>query len=198
MNRILIDLPQVIETPRLKLYMPCAGFGEKIHQAIIDGYDDNIKWLNWPIDRPTVEMVEEDTRRHHAEFILRDNIRYIIVNKANDSVIGRCGFPGIQTNWLIPQFGISYFIRKNSRSAGFASEAALAMAKLAFSVLQAKKVEIRCDAENIASTRVPLKIGLKLEYTQRGGWPRTDGALAQMQTYSVFSADTLSDLEVTW
>jgi hypothetical protein len=45
-NRILIDLPEVIETPRLKLQIPRAGLGEKIHQAIIDGYDDYIRWLN--------------------------------------------------------------------------------------------------------------------------------------------------------
>ena len=30
MNRILIDLPEVIETSRLKLQMPCAGFGNLV------------------------------------------------------------------------------------------------------------------------------------------------------------------------
>lgn len=45
MNRILIDLPEIIETPRLKLQMPKAGFGEKLYQAIVDGYDDYVRWL---------------------------------------------------------------------------------------------------------------------------------------------------------
>jgi ribosomal-protein-serine acetyltransferase len=198
MNRILIDLPQVIETPRLKLHMPCSGFGAKLHEAMLDGYKENIKWLNWPSICPNAAAIEEDTRKHHAEFILRDNIRYIIIDKASDSVIGRCAFPAHQANWLIPQFGISYFIRQNMRSCGYASEAALAMTRLAFRILNAKKVEIYCDADNIASNKIPIKIGFKLEYTQKGGWPRADGELAQLQTYSIFSEDELPDLNIIW
>ncbi len=48
-----------------------------------------------------------------AEFILRDSIRYLIIDKDNGDIIGRCAFPSLQGNWQIPQFGISYFIRKS-------------------------------------------------------------------------------------
>ena len=191
MRPILIDLPEIIETSRLKLQMPQSGFGEKVHQAIIDGYDDYIKWLAWPVTPPTIESVEIDCRKHHAEFITRDSIRYLIIDKATDKVVGRCAFPSFQANWTIPQFGISYFIRKSERAKGYASEAAHAMTALAFQTLKAKKVEIYCDAENIASTKVPLKLGFKLEYTQKGGWPRPDGKLAELQTYSMFSVEDL-------
>lgn len=191
MSRILIDLPEVIETPRLKLQMPKAGYGEKLHQAIIDGYEEYITRLNWPSTIPTVEVVEEDCRKHHVEFILRDFIRYLIIDKITNEVIGRCAFPSFQANWLIPQFGVSYFIKKSQRAKGYASEAAYAMTVLAFNTLKARKVEIYCDAENIASIKVPLKLGFKLEYTQRGGWPRLDGVLAELQTYSIFSVDDL-------
>jgi hypothetical protein len=34
---------------------------------------------------------------------------------------------------------------------------------------------------------IPQKLGFKLEYTQRGGWPRPDGSLAILQTYSLFA-----------
>jgi len=57
MNKILIDLPKLIETPRLKLQVPEAGFGKEVHQSIIDGYEDYLKWLNWPKDEPT-EVLE--------------------------------------------------------------------------------------------------------------------------------------------
>ena len=193
MNRILIDLPEIIETPRLKLQMPEAGFGEKLHQAIADGYDDYVRWLNWPSNIPTIESVEEDCRKHHAEFVLRDFIRYIITDKATGNVVGRCAFPSFQANWSIPQFGISYFIRKGQRSNGYATEATHAMALLAFKNLNAKKVEIYCDAENIASTKIPLRLNFKLEYTQKGGWPRPDGELTTLQTYSLFSVNDLPE-----
>lgn len=60
-----------------------------------------------------------------------------------------------------------------------------------FGVLWARKIEIYCDAENIASTKIPLKLGFELEYTQKGGWPRQDGKLAELQTYSIFSQKDL-------
>jgi ribosomal-protein-serine acetyltransferase len=193
-----LGLTSVIETPRLRLQIPKAGLGEKVHQAIVDGYEDCVRWLGWPPLIPMVESFEEDCRKQHAEFILRDLIRYIIFDKATDSVIGRCAFLPIQAHWLIPQFGISYFIRKSQRSKGYATEAAHAMALLAFKALKARKVEIFCDAENTASIKVPLKLNFKLEYTQKGGWLRQDGELSILQTYSLFSADELPEMEVRW
>ena len=196
MSRILINLPEVIETPRLKLQVPKAGFGQKVHDAINDGYEDYIKWLNWSSIPPTLESIEEECRKRHAEFILRDLIQYLVINKETEEVVGRCAFPPIQANWRVPQFGISYFIRKSQRLKRYASEAVYAMTTIAFEVLKAKKVEIYCDAENIASTRVPLKLGFKLEYTQKGGWLRQDGNLALLQIYSVFSQKELLKLEI--
>ncbi|WP_165380335.1 GNAT family N-acetyltransferase [Candidatus Finniella inopinata] len=191
MNKILIDLPEVIETSRLRLQMPKAGFGEKLHQAINDGFEDYVQWLNWSANVPGIGAVEEDCRKHHADFILRDFIRYLIIDKETEEVLGRCAFPSFQANWMIPQFGISYFIRRSQRSKGYATEAVHALSILAFRVLKSRKLEIYCDAENVASTKVPIKLGFKLEYVQKGGWPRKDGNLAELQTYSVFSESDL-------
>lgn len=191
MNKILIDLPETIDTQRLILQIPKAGFGDKLHAAISDGYEDYVRWLNWPSNIPTSEAVEEECRKHMAEFILRDFIRYLIIDKTTNEVIGRCAFPSFQANWAIPQFGISYFIRQSQRAKGYATEAVHAMCELAFDILKAKKIEIYCDSENIASTKIPLKLGFKLEYTQKGGWPRADDKLAELRTYSIFSAKDL-------
>ncbi|MGD0466205.1 MAG: GNAT family N-acetyltransferase [Gammaproteobacteria bacterium] len=83
-------------------------------------------------------------------------------------------------------------------SKGYATEAAHAMAILAFRILKSKKVEIYCDAENVASTPIPLKLGFKLEYVQKGGWPRIDDKLAKLKTYSIFHENDLPKLEITW
>ncbi len=198
MNPILIDIPETIESSTITLQMPKAGYGEGLHQAIMDGYEDYVKYLNWSVVPPTKEMVEEDCRKHHADFILRSFIRYLIIEKATKTIVGRCAFPSFQTNWQIPQFGISYFMRRSSRKKGYATAAAGMMVRLAFEKLRAKKVEIHCDAENNASAQIPLKLGFKLEYTQKGGWPRHDGNLAELQTYSIFSKDPLLHLECVW
>jgi len=82
-------------------------------------------------------------------------IWYIIVENETGEVVGRCAFPPRHTDWRIPQFSISYFIRKIKRSKGYATETMHAMALLAFQALQAKKVEIYCDAENTPSINIP-------------------------------------------
>lgn len=169
-----------------------------LHDAIINGYEDYVKWLNWPFTPPTQEEVEKSCRKSNAEFVLREFIRYLIIDKATGNIFGRCAFPSFQANWLMPQFGISYFIRKSSRAKGYATESAHAMSLLGFRVLKAKKLEIYCDAENIASIKVPKKLGFKLEYTQKGGVPRQDGELAELRTYSISSENELPKLEVTW
>lgn len=194
MEKIFIDLPETIETERLILQMPKAGFGLKLHEAIIDGYPDYIKWLSWSKTVPTIEMIEEECRRHHADFILREFIRYLIIEKDTQRIVGRCAFPSFQANWSIPQFGISYFITQNCRKNGYASEASQAMVELAFDVLSAKKVEIFCDSENVASTMIPKKLGFALECVTKGGWPRHDRTLANLQCYALFSKNDLIKL----
>ncbi|QOL19504.1 GNAT family N-acetyltransferase [Candidatus Bodocaedibacter vickermanii] len=193
MNPILIDLPESIETARLVLLAPKAGLGQKLYETMVDGYEDYVKWLAWPSTCPDISTVELECRKHQADFILRSCIRYLILDKYTGEVIGRCAFPPAQANWNIPQFGISYFVRKSKRKHGFATEAVRAMATLAFNNLSARKIEIFCDVENTASIKIPLNLGFKLEYVQKGGWPRSDGALATLQAYSIFSIEDLLD-----
>lgn len=192
MDKILVDLPTIIKTPRLYLKVPQAGFGQQLHKAVSEDYTDYVKWLNWSSHIPTIDQLEAECRRHHAEFITREFIRYLIIDQKSNQVVGRCAFPTLQSNWSIPQFGISYFISKSKRLNGFATEATYAMTMLAFKILSAKKVEIFCESENINSIKVPVKLGFEHEYTQRGGWPRLDEKLAILQTFSLFSECNLA------
>lgn len=187
LNPTTLDIPERIETKRLILQAPQAGFGEDLYAAILDGYDDYIRWLAWPKQAPSIEEVEADCRKHQAEFIARIFIRYLIIEKSTGEIIGRTAFPPQQLDWQIPQFGISYFIRRTKRGNGFAVEAVEAMTRLALQTLKAKKVEIFCDEENIASCRVPEKLNYHLEKTEKGDWIRQDGQLANLRTYVIFS-----------
>lgn len=138
MTPLFIDLPEHIETPHLTLQIPKAGFGQKLHEAIMDGYSDYVTWLAWLETPPTAHDVEGDCRKHHADFILRSFIRYLILEKSTGEIVGRCAYPSFQVQWDIPQFGISYFIRKSARGKGFATEASLALSHLSFDLLKAK------------------------------------------------------------
>lgn len=185
------DLPEKIETERLTLHKPDVRFAEQLHTAILDGYDDFVTWLSWSHTPPTLEEVKAECRQQHDTFISREYIRYIIVEKATEKVVGRCAFPSFQADWQIPQFGIAYFIRKSAQRKGFATEAVGAMTRLAFEKLHAKKVVIYCDIDNAASIKIPEKLNFTLDCTKKGGWPKANGELADLHTYSLSSKDKL-------
>lgn len=198
MNKILVDVPVKIETSRLILTVPKAGMGQGLFNAIQDGYDEYNKWLNLRNhDQPelTAISVEKECRQHHADFILREYIRYIILDKLTKEILGYTSFPAWQSNWTIPQFEIDYFIRKTARGKGCATEATHVMTLVGFEFLKARKIEIYCDSENQASCRVPEKLNFEWECTQRGGWPRQDQSLAELRTYVMFDQKDLPTMD---
>jgi RimJ/RimL family protein N-acetyltransferase len=199
LNKLLLDIPNQIITPRLILRPPKAGDGAGIHKAIEDGYEDVIKWLNQPTEVPNIEYYEIEARKQHAEWILRGDMRFLIIDKVTQTIMGRTSYPPHLSNWDIPYFGISYMLAKTHQCKGYVTESVNAMIRFAFAFLNARKIEIKCDSENIKSVRVPERLGLKLEATQRGNWPRKDKEeLAEIRTYAIFSADELLPLEVSY
>jgi RimJ/RimL family protein N-acetyltransferase len=198
-NPILLNIPEIIKTNRLLLRIPKNGDGPKVHAAVMDGYDDYVRFLSWSKTPPTLENTEQDCRQHHADFIMRNGIRYLIMDKQTHEVIGRVAFPPFLTLWNIPQFGISYFIRSSMRGHGYGTEATHALTYMAFTVLSAKKVFICCEQHNHASIKIPLSLGFQLEFTQRGGWLSADGQLADLDTYSMFDKHQLpKNLNISW
>lgn len=196
---ILIDIPERIETPRLILRIPQAGDGGPLHKAILDGYEDLVKWLCWSQLPPSVKETEEQCRIHHAKFILREDLRFLIIEKETNTTIGRCAYPFSLINWSIPHFGLSYFITKSYRGKGYAKEAINALTRVAFHTLNARKVFMQVDPENIASLKVPQALNFQLEAKQKGCWPRPDKEdLAELWTFAMFDPKELPKLDVKW
>lgn len=198
-DRILLDLPVPITTPRLILRPPQAGDGKGLHAAMLDGYADLVKWVYKPPSPPTVEMIEKEVRIQSATWILREDIRFICIRKDTNKIIGRLAYPAPLCNWDIPLIGISYFICRSAQAKGFATEAVNALTRYAFQTIKARKVEIKVDTDNKASVRVPEKLGFQLEATQIGNWPRPDKQeLAEIRTYCAFNTEQLPPFDVKW
>jgi RimJ/RimL family protein N-acetyltransferase len=196
---LLLDLPDKITTDRLVLRVPAPGDGQSLYEAISDGYEDFVKWLNWPKELPSYSSVEVDCRIHKAQFILREDIRFLIINKETNEIMGRCGYPPPQSNWEIPSFGMSYFLARRFRSQGYAQEALNALTRYAFHVLKARKVQIQVDPENELSLKIPQHLGFSLEAQQKGCWVRRDiEELAELWTYVLFDPSPLPFLKVEW
>ncbi len=197
---ILLNLPTFIETPRLILRPPRARDGEGIYKALKDGYEGFVKWLNFPAVFPyTVEGLEKEARIHHAEWITRTYMRFLVIHKETNIIIGRFGYPPFQLNWYVPFYGISYLLSESWQGQGYATEGINALVRYAFEHMQARKVEIKCDAENPKSIAIPERLGFEHEATLKGYWPGKDkDKLSDVLSYCCFDMSRLPSLDIKW
>jgi len=160
-NPILIDIPVPIYTKRLLLRPPMFGDGIQINGAIRESFDVLNIWSVWAKKMPTVEDSEEYARRANASWILREDLPLLIFDKNSGQFIGGTGFHNIK--WNVPRFEIGYWVRSSCVGQGYVSEATRALSLFAFKQFGAKRIEIRCDADNISSRRVAERSGFCLE-----------------------------------
>ena len=173
MNPILIDVPEIFESERLTIRAPKPGDGAELHTAVEETYDDLKAWMPWAKERQTVEDLETFVRNSCAEFISRKNLFMLLFLKGTGTLVGGSGLHGI--NWNIPCFEIGYWCRERFQGQGYITESTAAITKFAFETLGAKRVEIRCDSQNVKSRRVPERLGFRLEATLKNSVLSTSG-----------------------
>ncbi len=101
----------------------------------------------------------------HARFALREDLALFIFERgaegAEGTLIGGTGLHRIA--WDVPRFEIGYWRRSGWEGRGLIVEAVRALARVAFEVLSARRVEIRMDARNERSVRVAERAGFTFE-----------------------------------
>ena len=158
---ILLDLPMPIRTPRILIRHPIPGDGPELNRTISESFDRLNQWMPWAHQMPTPEDSEIFVRQAHAEFLLRKNIHLSIFEAHGKTLLGATGLT--RMNWEIPSFEIGYWARTTALKNGYITEAVNAVTRYAFEIFHAKRVEIRCDAENTRSLKVAERLGYELE-----------------------------------
>ena len=86
---------------------------------------------------------------------------WAILLRANGHLVGNCGFPHMNYGQKIGE--INYFVARQYRGRGFATEALTALLKFGFEALQLSRIQGRCLPENTSSERVMRKAGMEFE-----------------------------------
>lgn len=161
MQPILKEFPDEFITERLHIRLPLPGDGEKVNEALSRSKRELSPWLPFARHDQTVEETEAGVREAHVAFLKREDLRLHVFDKRTSEFIGCTGLHRI--NWEVPKFEIGYWLDTKYSGQGFMTEAVEGLTHFAFTELQAKRLEIRCDSLNVKSRAIPERLGYELE-----------------------------------
>lgn len=165
MKPILREFPYSFQTERLTIRGPLPGDGAHIREAVLESQEDLKQWMPWAVTVETEEAFEARVREGQLKFLAREDLWMMLLLKGSDTIVGGSGLHRI--DWTVPKFEIGYWVRSPYSGQGLITEAVSGLTDFAFNVLGAKRVEIRCDQENMRSVAVAKRLNFDLEATIR-------------------------------
>jgi RimJ/RimL family protein N-acetyltransferase len=182
LQALLLDIPETVETSRLVLRATRAGHGVETSAALEESRPQLRAWMPWARDTQSVEDSEHHCRAMQARWHAREELDFCFFRRGDGVLVGKGGLHTI--DWSVPKLELGYWIRTSCTRQGLATEAALALVELARTRLAAHRLEIACDARNVASRRVAAKCGFELEGILRRNRRDTSGELADSCMYA--------------
>lgn len=129
-----------------------------------------------------VEAKIERLRRFRGAFDLGQDFVYGIFDPTETAVLGGTG---LHTRAGEGAREIGYWIHVAHVRKGYATEAAMALTRVAFEIDGVERVEIKCDPRNTASAMVPERIGFGLESIRKRGALGVDEELHDTMVWSM-------------
>jgi RimJ/RimL family protein N-acetyltransferase len=182
LHALLLNVPEVVETARLRLEATRAGRGGAISDAVAESYDELKRWMPWAKEPQSAGDSEGHCRAMQARWHAREELDFCFVRKSDGLLVGKGGLHTI--DWSLPKFELGYWVRSSCTRLGLATEAARGLAEMARRSLGAVRLEIASDARNTASRKVAEKAGFELEGVRRRSRRDVAGELADSCMYA--------------
>lgn len=132
--------------------------------------------MSWASPPPSLDDVEANLAEARDLYLARRELRLHLYLRGDGSFVGASGLHHI--DWTVPRFEIGYWVRSSQTGKGLATEAVSRISRFAFEALGAERLEIWCDARNLASMAVAKRAGFELEARLAHHRRNVDGALS--------------------
>lgn len=176
------QLPEELETERLRVRVARPGDGPLFHEAIVESLPALSPWLGWVTPAPTPDQSEFSCRRAYARFLLNEDLMALFFRKSDGALVGGSGLH--KANWQLRQFEVGYWGRTRYAGQGLMTEGVRALADHALSVLRASRVYLTTDERNTQSWRLAERAGFELEGTLRNERLDLQGTLRNTRVYA--------------
>ncbi|NIM71267.1 MAG: GNAT family N-acetyltransferase [Xanthomonadales bacterium] len=180
-------VPYRVETGRLVLRCWAPEDAASL-RAQLDASDEHLRpWIPFMADEPrTLAATAAWLREHRASFDLDWGYRYAVFDRSERSLLGE--------NMLLKRVGahaleIGYWIAVNATGHGYAREASAALVRVAFELLEVRRIEIHCAPGNRPSAAIPERLGFTHEATLRDRVVDTEGGHHDLMIWTLFAAD---------
>lgn len=176
-----------IETQRLLIRPYVESDAALLKEAIDASLVSLKKFMPWAQFEPTTKADKLALIKERKDKIEKDlDYTLGIFHKENKHFIGSTGLHKRSEKGI---FEIGYWQSTQFEGNGFITEACKALCHFAFTKLDAEKIEIYCNVNNIKSAAIPKKLGFDLEYTFRSLQLENDGNRIQKQCWVLFKED---------
>lgn len=133
-----------------------------LHDVLLADSAHLARWLPWARDEPQsisahVQLVRDFRRRFDGD----EDYAYGVFDRPTGALAGSVALrpvPDEPATWTL-----GYWIASAHVGRGLATEATGALVACAFEVERAARVEIHCDASNLASRAVAARLGFRLD-----------------------------------
>lgn len=183
---ILIDLPEQIIGDRVVVRPWRDSDAEPLFQLIVASRAHIRQWLPWADSHRTVADTRAYVRQSAANWAAREDMGLAILDHGGQ-ILGGTGLH--PRDWRVPAFEIGYWIGASHQGKGYVSEAVHLVTDLAFDVLQAQRVVIRCDARNVRSAAVARRCGYTHEGTFHADSIGADGSLRDTMFFARLASE---------
>ncbi|GCE29759.1 N-acetyltransferase [Dictyobacter alpinus] len=154
---IQLDTFPVLDTERLILRQLAATDAQDAFLFLSD--EENMRYYD-PAPMTRLEQAEKSIERHRRRFAEQEALRWGIVLKGENKIIGTCGYSWDTDNHYAV---LSYILSKHSWKKGIMTEALTAIIQFGFEHIHLHRIEAQVAYPNLASARLLEKLGFQEE-----------------------------------
>ena len=189
MHKMLLDIPQRLETERL--YLRCYEPGDgpwyyemiKINRTHLERYESD----NAAMSIETGDDAEVLVREFAAGWAARSYFFMGVFDKLNDRFVAQL-YIG-PSNWDLPEFEVGFFADRDNEGKGYVTEALKGALGFIFKHLRAKRIILHTDETNLRSIGVAERCGFVKEGLLRQNRKRPDGTFSNNLCYGLMESE---------
>ena len=184
---ILIDMPGHLVGARVIVRAFDDADAAPLHDAVQESIEHIRPWLPWYDTHGSLEDTRDYIRGTINRWTLGEGFEMGVFTQDTGAFLGGIGLH--VRNSQIPSVEIGYWLRQSAEGHGYMSESARLLTAYAFEGLEARRVEIRCDARNRRSGTVAERLAYLLEGRLRNDMLDPVGEPRDTLVYAMIPAD---------